>query len=172
MVPAFGAFRQPTIGHCIGGDRGANQQNPAKEEQRIAGRRDDVIENRTDDQSQTGAQGKRDRHSGDRNGGDQEQISEIENHSASEGFHQGASAGAGEIMEETHRSRRIRPAHGETEQKGARQNPPHVVPVEQLESPRFIDLLRVGPTAPAQHTDQHHHESDRVSVGSIHWSGQ
>ena len=104
------AFRQSTIGHGIGGDRGADQQNPAKEEPRIAGRRDDVIENRADDQGQAGAQRKRDRHAGDRNGGYQEQVSEIENHSAGERFHQRAGAGAVEIVEETYRSRRIRPA--------------------------------------------------------------
>ena len=113
---------------------------------------------------------KGDRHAGDRNGGDQKQVSEIENHSARERFNQRASAGAIEIVEETYGSRRIRPAQGETEQKGAHQNPPHVIPVEQLESPGFIDLLGVGPTAPAQHADQHHQESDRVCVGSVHWS--
>jgi hypothetical protein len=105
FVPAFTAFRQSTIGHCVGGDSPADQQNPAKEKQRIAGRRDDVIENRTDDQGQAGAQGKGDRHAGDRNGGYQKQVSEIENHSANERFHQGASACAVEIVKETYRSR-------------------------------------------------------------------
>jgi hypothetical protein len=43
-----------------------------------------------------------------------------------------------EIVKETYRSIRIRPADGKTEKKRARQNAPHVTPIVQLESPRFI----------------------------------
>jgi hypothetical protein len=54
-----------------------------------------------------------------------------------------------EIVKETYRSRRIRPAQGETEQKGAHQNPPHVVPVVQLESPRLCRSSVCWPNCPS-----------------------
>src|ERR1019366_6882670 len=87
----------------------------------------------------------------------------IENHSANERFDEGANAGAAEVMEEAHRSRRIRSSHRQTEQRGGAQHPPHVVPVKQLEPPGFINFLCVRPTAPAQHAEEHQQERGRVS---------
>lgn len=92
-------------------------------QQLIADWRNDVVENRADDQCQAGAQRKSHRHAGDGNGSHQKQVPEIENHSASKRFRQGTSTRTIEIVKEPCRSRGIRPAQGETKQQGARYNP-------------------------------------------------
>jgi hypothetical protein len=58
----------------------------------------------------------------------------------------------------------------QTDQQGAEQNAPDVVPVEKFEPPILAELVSVGPTPPTQHAEDHHDESNGVKLRDKHGS--
>ena len=162
------AARLPAISQGVNHDGQHHQRDAAKKQQRIALGRDDVVQHGPDHEREPDSDRKRHGQPGDGDGGDQEQVGEVENGPAHEGVHEIRGAGAPQVLEETVGARGVAAAERHADQDGAKHDAPDVVPIEKLEAPVPGELLRVRPAPPADHAEEHHRERRRINLWNEH----
>ena len=162
------ALRDPLVGKRIEHDGNAYQRDAGENEQRIACRRDDVVQHCTQHQGQPGADGKRYRHAGDGDRIHDQDVAHTEDRSP--GKRQPYAARAGRLQVEEHAIGRcgMQPAQGKRNDHGAKRETDGVVEVEKLKEPLPGELLSIRPSSPAQHAQGHEKERGGVAVWSEH----
>src|SRR5665213_468090 len=156
--------RQPPICHCIEKDCDADQRDSAKKQDRIPFRRNDVVDDGSDHQRQTGSDRKRHSHARYGYRGHEKQVSKVEDDTTKESLQKTARTSGAEVAEKTIRGRWVVISERQTKQQRTRQKSPNVIPVVQFEPPPLIDLLCIRPTAPAEHAEQHKKECSQVTM--------
>ena len=112
--------------------------------------------------------GKATARTGDADGGHQQHIANVEDHPARKGQQQAARAGACEIVPETFRTRGVGAAKRQAYGQAEKQDAPDVIPVEKLESPASGGLLRIAPTPPAGHAQDHQGQCGGINLRDEH----
>src|SRR5581483_7786357 len=91
-----------------------------------------------------------------------------EDHAARERVSPVGAVGCRQVLEEARGACRVRATQRQARHYGRQENPPDVVPIEELEPPALGELLRIGPASPADHAEDHHQECDGVNLGNEH----
>jgi hypothetical protein len=155
------------VGRGIKDDGESDKRNSTKQEQGIRGGVEQIAGDCADDQRQSDADREGYSEAGDVDGGNKEQIGDVEDYSTGngkkncvgggvgygvkEGWAGGAEASGGESLDEC----------GEQEADG-------VIPVEELEAVAGAELERIGPRPPAGHAEDHEKKSGLVGCGEQH----
>ncbi len=132
------------VGDGVEDDGGGDQRDAAEEQKRIAFGRDDVAADRADDQRQADADGEGYGEARDVDGGDKEQVGDIEDDATDDGEQDVRCAGLAYVGEEgsagaAHAAEREAPGDGGNDEAE------HVVPIEELKAVAGHELERVCP---------------------------
>jgi hypothetical protein len=148
-------------------DRNGDEQDAAKQQQRVSAGRDDIARYRAHNERQADADGKRYRQPGDIDGGDQKQVGDVEDRVAGESVSEVDGIGLKQVTE--HRTAvAAKAAQREAPCYGTQQETNNIVPVEELKAIARAGFDGVGPGAPAEHGDKHEQKSDCVGLRLKH----
>src|SRR6516165_3666530 len=128
-----------------------------------------VIHQDAKNERKANAHGKRNRHSGDIDRRNKQNVCEIENRSAEQ---RRVNAGMRNLLE----VRQERPSSGalaaqrEAQYQGQKQNTDRVIPIEKLKPPAFArQFLRVRPRTPAKHRNYAEDDGPRITLQNEHF---
>ena len=127
----------------------------------------DVAEDGAYDESQADSYGKSDGETGDIDGGDEEEVGDVEDDAAADGVGDCVRGRVCQRCEEGD-SRVAKRAESEAPGERAEDYAECVVPVEELESVIGAELEGVGPRSSAEHAEDHEGEGDLVCLGQKH----
>jgi hypothetical protein len=149
------------------GERAAEEQYAAEEQQRIALRRDDVVQKDAYHESETDADGEGHGESSNFDSRDEEKIRDVKNCAAEKGVENVALIGAANVAEKrewatAHAAERQAPQQARDDNSG------DVIPIKKLKGPAGSEFHGVRPRTPTKHAADHEDQGDGVRFRLIH----
>jgi hypothetical protein len=146
------------VGFAVEDDGDHRADNADRKQRKVPSLLLDVTEDHADHERDADGNGEGDRKSGHVDGRDEEQVSEIEDHSGNQRPPDVGSVGRVYIVEEAGRAVVDR-AHGEGVDQRGEENADGVIPVKQLEAVVLNSFKGIGPGAPTGRGNYDHQKS-------------
>ena len=160
--------RQPAVGERVEHDGDQHARDPRGEHRDVSLGARDVGGDDPEHEREADADGEGHGQAGDVDGGDQQDVRQVEDDAPDEGRPEPGRLRLPQVRQEPSAAAPGAP-DGEREQQRQQQDADRVVPVEQLEAPLAgCELLRVRPRSPAQHRDDAHQDGKPVGLDDQH----